>query len=77
MNNMKVEDAVRDSIEDWLTLDKGQLNLNDPLEKYGCDSLDIVQIVMSIEEKLGLDLNDINGMSVTTAQEMIDFINRK
>lgn len=45
-------------------------------ESLGVDSLDIVEMTMDFEEKLGVEL-DMEGAAITTFGELADYIENK
>jgi acyl carrier protein len=55
-----VEKAVRAVISDYLKVDPTAIEMNNPLSNppLKADALDLVQIVMTLEERLGVDISD-------------------
>ena len=45
-------------------------------EDYGADSLDAVEIIMSIEEKYGLDIRDEDIQGVKTVEDVVNLTER-
>ena len=52
------EVAVRAAIAELLDVDANAIDLRKPLSEMGADDLDIVEIVMSIEERLNVMISD-------------------
>lgn len=73
-----LEDRVK------LTLSK---ELGVPLEKivgpksllgdYGADSLDVVSMLITLEEGLGIEISDEDAKKIKTVQDVIDYVNQK
>ncbi|HEY5761098.1 MAG TPA: acyl carrier protein [Steroidobacter sp.] len=43
-------------------------------EDLGADSLDLVEIVMALEDQLGLEISDDDAERLTTVQHAIDYV---
>ena len=59
-----------------LELDPTEITPESTFESLGIDSLDIVEMVMDLETKLGIEL-DMEDQKITTFQELADFIESK
>lgn len=59
-----------------LELDPAEITPESTFESLGIDSLDIVEMVMDLETKLGIEL-DMEDQKITTFQELADFIESK
>jgi acyl carrier protein len=46
-------------------------------EDLGADSLDIVELMMSIEEEFDIDIPDEEAEQLATVQDAIDYIGKK
>ena len=46
------------------------------VEDLGTDSLDVVEMVMAIEEKFGIEVSDENAEKIRTVQDMLDAVVR-
>jgi acyl carrier protein len=44
------------------------------IEDLGADSLDLVELIMSMEDKFGLEIADEDAESIVTVQDAINFI---
>lgn len=69
---------VRDIIVDTLSCDAEDItpgtNLVDDLE---ADSLEIVELSMALQEKLGTGIEDEDLEKIHTVQDILDYINSK
>ncbi len=44
------------------------------IEDLGADSLDLVELIMSMEDEFGLEISDQDAESIVTVQDAITFI---
>ena len=47
------------------------------IEDLGADSLDVVELVMALEEKFGIEIADEDAEKIHTIQDIIDYIESK
>ena len=69
----KVRNALAEQFEvspDTITLDT---NLVDDL---GADSLDVVELIMSIEDEFGISISDEAAANLITVQKIVDFVEK-
>ena len=69
----KVQRALAEQFEvspDTITLDT---NLIDDL---GADSLDVVELIMSIEDEFGVSISDEEAANLVTVQKIVDFVEK-
>lgn len=59
-----------------LELDAGEISPDSTFESLGIDSLDIVEMIMDLENEMGVEL-DMEDQKITTFQELADFIDSK
>ena len=59
-----------------LDVDASQITRDTTFESLGVDSLDIVEMTMDFEEKLGVEL-DMEDVKITTFGELAEFIDSK
>jgi acyl carrier protein len=65
-----VEAAVKNAIVTQFRRDVTTVNLDAPLSEYDADSLDLVELVMSIEDELRIEIPDEAFDSVTTVDDV-------
>ena len=69
----KVQNALAEQFEvspDTITLDT---NLVDDL---GADSLDVVELIMSIEDEFGVSISDEEAANLVTVQRIVDYVEK-
>ena len=69
----EVKEILVESI-DKLALDK--IKLTDTLEDLGADSLDSVEIIMSLEEKYNIKVSEDVFSDIHTVQDIVDYIKK-
>ena len=73
-NNM-VFDKVKDIIVDQLDVDEDKVKMEASIsEDLGADSLDIVDLVMSLEEEFDIEIPDDQVENVKTVGDIVKFI---
>lgn len=74
----KIEQEVKEIIVesiDKLVLDR--IKLTDTLEDLGADSLDSVEIIMSLEEKYNIKVSEDVFSDIHTVQDIVDYIKKE
>ena len=69
----KVQKALAEQFEvspDTITLDT---NLVDDL---GADSLDVVELIMSIEDEFGVSISDEEAANLVTVRRIVDYVEK-
>ena len=68
-------DKVRDIIADQLSLDKAKIVETTVMaEELGADSLDLVEILMSLEDEFGISIPDEEIPNLKTIKDLVDYI---
>lgn len=63
-------------IADQLGINKNEINDDSTLENLGADSLDRVEIVMKIEEKFGIEINDEDAeKKLHSIKDVVNYVN--
>ncbi len=75
---MPSEEQVKKIIAEKLSVDLDEVipaaAFTDDL---GADSLDLVELIMSMEEEFDIDISDEDAEQLTTVQDAIDYINKQ
>ena len=73
---MSVEDRVQKIVCEQLGVSAEEVKLEASfIDDLGADSLDTVELVMSLEEEFDCEIADEEAENITTIQEAIDYIN--
>ncbi len=71
---MSIEERVKSVIIEQLDL-KGEIDNNASfIDDLGADSLDTVELVMSLEEEFDCEIPDDQAEKITTIQEAINYV---
>ena len=73
---MSVEDKVKKIIAEKLSVDLEEVVPEASfVDDLGADSLDLVELIMSMEEEFDIDISDEEAEKVATVKDAIDYIN--
>lgn len=65
-------EEIRDVICEQLEVEKDKVQLDTTFEELGADSLDLFQVVIEIEEKYGIQLEDAE--QIKSVKDAVDFV---
>ena len=72
---MDTFERVRRVVAKTLDVGEDEITLKTSLTgDLGADSLDMVQVVMALEEEFGQDVPDDDSISLTTVQQIVDYV---
>lgn len=75
---MEVFDKVRAILVDQLDVDEDAVTMESSItEDLGADSLDVVDMVMSLEEEFDVEIPDEEIEAMKTVGEIVKFIEQK
>ncbi|MBW1758962.1 MAG: acyl carrier protein [Deltaproteobacteria bacterium] len=75
---MSVEDKVKKIIGEKLGVDLSEITDESALvDDLGADSLDLVELIMSLEEGFDIEVPDDDAEKLVTVKNAIDYINTK
>ncbi len=73
---MSVEDKVRKIISEKLSVDLDEVVPEAHfVDDLGADSLDLVELIMSMEEEFDIDISDEDAEKLVTVKDAIAYIN--
>lgn len=68
---------VKEVIVEKLSIPVENITPEATLKDLGADSLDIVDMIMSFEEKFGIEIKDEDAEQIKTVQEAANYLNEK
>jgi acyl carrier protein len=75
---MSVEEQVKKIIAEKLSVDLEEVVPEASfVDDLGADSLDLVELIMSMEEEFDADISDEDAEQITTVKDAIDYVNKQ
>ncbi|MBW2437301.1 MAG: acyl carrier protein [Desulfobacterales bacterium] len=75
---MSVEERVKKIIAEKLSVELEEVVPEASfVDDLGADSLDLVELIMSMEEEFDTDISDEDAEQITTVQDAIDYVNKQ
>ena len=75
---MSVEDKVKKIIAEKLSVEMEEIVLEASfVDDLGADSLDLVELIMSLEEELDIEISDEDAEKMLTVKDAYDYITAK
>lgn len=75
MNENEIFEKVKKLIVDGLGVSGGDVNINSTfIDDLSADSLDIVELVMSIEEEFDIEIPDSDAETIVTVGDVVNYI---
>jgi len=73
-----VEEKVKEIIAEQLGLEKEDIQMDASfIDDLGADSLDIVEMIMTIEDEYDVEISDDDAEKIATVQDAINYIKEK
>lgn len=74
---MSVEDKVKKIIAEKLSVDINEVVPEASfVDDLGADSLDLVELIMSMEEAFDVDISDEDAEKLVTVKDVLDYIKK-
>ena len=68
-------EKVQKLLASQLNLEEGKISANSKLiEDLGADSLDMVEMLMTLEDEFGISISDEDAMKLKTVEDIVKFI---
>jgi len=75
---MSVEDKVKNIIAEKLSVDLDEVAPDASfVDDLGADSLDLVELIMSMEEEFDIDIPDDDAEKILTVQDAIEYTRKR
>ena len=70
-------DKVREALAKQFELDPESITLDTNLiDDLGADSLDVVELIMSLEDEFGVSISDEEAANLYTVQRIVEFLEK-
>ena len=77
MEDKMTIDKVKKLLAGQLGIAEDKINENSRLvEDLGADSLDMIEMLMSLEENFGLSVSDEEAVNLKTVKDIVDYIDK-
>lgn len=75
MSREEILEEVRDVIVEQLGIEREKITEDATfIEDLAADSLDVVELIMSLEEKFEIEIPDSDAEKIATVKDVIDYI---
>lgn len=75
---MEVYDKVVSLLSEQLGIDKSRITPDSDIVKdLGADSLDVVQMLMSMEEEYGITVSEDDAANLKTVRDIVNILEKK
>ncbi len=72
---MSIEDKVKNIIAEKLSVDMEEIVPEASfVDDLGADSLDLVELIMSMEEEFDVEISDEDAEKITTVKDAFDYV---
>ncbi|MFN2545269.1 MAG: acyl carrier protein [Actinomycetota bacterium] len=77
MTTQEIDDQVRTVLVEEFKVDPETIAPESTFKKMGLDSLDMVSLVMSLEDRLGVEIPDGELAGIERLEQALDLLHRK
>lgn len=75
---MAIIDDIKEIIAEQMGVDAGAIAADkDIIKDLGCDSLDIVTMLMEVEDKYGIEVEENAVSGMTTINDVVSYIEKR
>lgn len=74
LNRESIKEQVITVIAEKLSIDSSKITEESTLAQLGADSLDLVEIIMRLEEKFDIEIDDEQAEKLHNVGQVIDYI---
>ena len=70
-------DKVRDALAEQFDVDKDSINMDTHIvNDLGADSLDLVELIMSLEDEFGISISDDDAQELYTVGRIVEYLEK-
>ena len=71
-------ERIRDALAEQFEVDPESISMDTNLiDDLGADSLDVVEMIMSLEDMYGITISDEEAAQLFTVRRIVDFVDRQ
>lgn len=70
-------ESVRDTLAKQFDIDPESITMDTNLiDDIGADSLDVVELIMSLEDSYGIQISDDDAANLVTVQKIVEYLDQ-
>ena len=70
-------EKVRDALAEQFDIDKDSISMDtNLLDDLGADSLDVVELIMSLEDEFGISISDEEAQNLVTVKRIVEYLEK-
>ncbi len=74
----EILEKVKDLVSKQLSINEKQITLEASfIEDLGADSLDTVELIMTLEEKFDIEISDEDAEKIKTVQDVVEYVKKR
>ncbi|MBI3893819.1 MAG: acyl carrier protein [Candidatus Wallbacteria bacterium] len=74
----EILEKVKDLVSKQLSINEKQITPEASfIEDLGADSLDTVELIMTLEEKFDIEISDEDAEKIKTVQDVVDYVKKR
>lgn len=71
----KIFEMVRDTVAEQLSIEADKIEMDSTfIDDLGADSLDIVELIMSLEEEFDMEIPDEDAEKIVSVRDVVDYV---
>jgi len=74
---LDIFEKIKSIVADQLGISEDEITMDTSFEDLNADSLDIVELIMSLEEEFGIEIPDEDAEKLTTVKAAVEYIKEK
>ena len=68
-------ESVKDTLAEQFEIDPSEITMDTNLiDDIGADSLDVVELIMTLEDTYGITISDEEAANLVTVRKIVDFL---
>jgi acyl carrier protein len=77
MTRKEILDKVAETVSETLSIELGELDESTSFDEYDADSLDRLEVLVALEDALGVEIDDDAASELKTVGDLVDAIERE
>ena len=77
MTRKEIMDKVAETVAETLSIEVGELDESTSFDDYDADSLDRLEVLVALEDALGVEIDDDDASQLKTVGDLVDAIERR